>query len=376
MNTVGIITMHTPLNYGSYLQTYATYVFLKENGFSPTIIDYRYPTAYHKKLAKDSNAPRIRHSFIHNKISGLCGKLIGANSEDIKRKMESFYLQNLTFTKVYNTAEELNEDPPLFDVYLSGSDQIWNPQYVGNDTTYMLSWVPRGRKKIAFSSSFSLTELPLEFNVLYKEQLEKYDHISIREKSNIPRFLLGHDVPVTVDPTMLFSKNDWKRLISLKPIIRGRYVLCYLLGYKFNPNPYGLKLAKYVAKKIDAKVVSIGGDPINVLKGINVIPNCGPKDFLNLFYNSAFVITSSFHGTAFALNFGKSFFSIINDDLTYDNRQISLIETLGLKDQCLVRKNTALESLIIPIMNESDIASKIEIQREYSKRYLLKALLS
>ena len=368
--------MHTPLNYGSYLQTYATYMFLKKNGFSPTIIDYRYPTSYHMQLAKNNNAPSIRHSFIHNKISGLCSRLLKSNPDDLKKKMRAFYLRNLTFTKAYHTAVELSNDPPLFDIYLSGSDQIWNPLYVGKDTTYMLSWIPEGRKRIAFSSSFSLTELPLEFNVLYKEQLEKYDHISIREKSNIPRFLLGHDVPVTVDPTMLFSKNDWKRLISLKPIIRGRYVLCYLLGYKFNPNPYGLKLANYVAKKIDAKVVSIGGDPINILRGVDILPNCGPEDFLNLFYNSAFVITSSFHGTAFALNFGKSFFSIINDGITSDNRQISLIKNLGLKEQCLVKKNTPLEGLAIPSINENDIASKIETYREYSKCYLLNALLS
>lgn len=86
MTTVGIITMHTPLNYGSYLQTYATYMFLKENGYSPTIINYKYPTNYHKQLAQNNNAPEIRHSFIYNKISGLCRRLLKVNSDELRKK--------------------------------------------------------------------------------------------------------------------------------------------------------------------------------------------------------------------------------------------------------------------------------------------------
>lgn len=372
MNTVGIITMHTPLNYGSYLQTYATYMFLKENGYSPTIINYRYPTNYHKHLAHNNNAPEIKHSFIHNKISGLCRMLLRVNSEELKAKMQSFYLQNLTFTKDYNSAEELKNNPPLFDIYLSGSDQIWNPQYVGKDTTYMLSWVPEGRKKIAFSSSFALTELPNEYYSLYKESLEKYRSISIREYSDIPQHLLGHNVPITVDPTLLLSKEKWKRLITSPPIVKGKYVLCYLLGYKFNAETFGIKLSKYIANKIGAKVVLIGGDPINILKGTRVIPNCGPEDFLNLFYYSEFVITSSFHGTIFALNFEKPLLSIVNDAPTKDNRQISFLNKLGLKE-CIVKKNTPFESIILPIIKK-EAFDTLASWREMSVTYLMNAL--
>ena len=372
MTTVGIITMHTPLNYGSYLQTYATYMFLKENGYSPTIINYKYPTNYHKQLAQNNNAPQIRHSFIYNKISGLCRRLLKVNSDGLRKKMQSFYLQNLTFTKEYNSAEELKKDPPLFDIYLSGSDQIWNPQYIGKDTTCVLSWVPEGRKKIAFSSSFALTELPSEYYSLYKESLEKYQSISIREFSNIPQHLLGHNVPVTIDPTLLFPKNKWKQLVKSTPIVKGKYVLCYLLGYKFNPNPYALKLAKHIANKIGAKVVAIGGDPINVLKGIKVIPNCGPEEFLNLFYYSEFVITSSFHGTIFALNFEKPLLSIVNDTSTKDNRQISFLNRLGLKEQCVI-KNTPFDNISMPVIKKEAI-DKLDSLREMSVTYFLNAL--
>lgn len=103
------------------------------------------------------------------------------------------------------------------------------------------------------------------------------------------------------------------------------------------------------------------------------MPNCGPLEFLNLFANAEFVITSSFHGTSFAINFNKQFFTILDNKATLDNRQVSLIETLGLPSSCMVKKGTPASQLIMPNLDYTALDG-IERCRTQSKEFLRKAL--
>ena len=149
--------------------------------------------------------------------------------------------------------------------------------------------------------------------------------------------------------------------------------MCYLLRYSYDPYPYANKVIAWVKKKLKCKVIIIGPEVKSILKGYTVLPNCGPIEFLNLFFNASFIITSSFHGTSFAINFQKNFFTIIDDKKTLDNRQISLINMLDIPQSCVIKKNTLLKDLTMPNLDYSKLM-KIGQKRNESRQFLENAI--
>ena len=122
------------------------------------------------------------------------------------------------------------------------------------------------------------------------------------------------------------------------------------------------------------KVVMISPEATNILNGYKVLPNCGPIEFLNLFYHASYIITSSFHGTSFAVNFRKDFISIIDDSSAKDNRQISVIKKLGINQSCLVKKNSSLANFVLPRIDYKLCENNINEAVRQSENYLNKAL--
>ncbi|MDE6218486.1 MAG: polysaccharide pyruvyl transferase family protein, partial [Muribaculaceae bacterium] len=149
--------------------------------------------------------------------------------------------------------------------------------------------------------------------------------------------------------------------------------LCYLIGYSFNPFPYADEVIKKIKRATGYKVVMIAGEPINILRGYKVMNDCTPEEFLNLFYNASYVITSSFHGTAFAINFGIPFTSIVDNLSNNDNRQTSLISKVGMGSHGVLRKDEDLTNFI-PMKTSDSYAPLLEECRESSQRYLLDSL--
>ena len=374
--TVGIITMHCVENYGSYVQTLATYRFIKSLGYNPIVINYKYPNKIHLETGEAHNQKKYESLSISVLIAKIINKLRrnlhGIDKKLVKSKFDAFY-RNLQLTREFISPEDLSENCPEFDIYISGSDQIWNPLYVGDDTSYLLSWVKSDKLKISFSSSFALQSFPSKYLLQYRKFLALYKSISVRESSDVCKSILGYDAEITLDPTFLLSKDEWREYINKSPIIEGEYILCYILSYKFNPYPYVCNLIEYVKNKTNMKVVFIDGSRGKYHKDWKYVYNCGPSDFLTLFYYASFVITTSFHGTAFSINFQKNFLSLINDDKNNDVRQLSLLSQFELKE-CLLHKNTPLNTVSIPSINYSDKEEKIEKLRKRSKDYLRNAL--
>lgn len=375
MKTAGIITMHAVANYGSYLQTYAICRYIEKmcrGGVSPTIIDYRFPTEYHKSVAKKRKSEVPEPTWLQMKIAGLCGRIVKLNPALRRQRMNGFYDKYIRMTRPYNDMKDLHDNPPVFDYYITGSDQVWNPEWVGVDTSFLLSWVSDEAKKVAYGASFAVKELPTEFEALYKKQLVRYDAISVREKSDILH-KMGLKSEVVLDPTFLLNKEEWGEIIPSEKLVKKKYLLCYLLRYTYDPYPYVHEIIKWVKKQTGYEVVIIGPEVEFILKGYKVMPNCGPLEFLNLFANAEFVITSSFHGTSFAINFNKQFFTILDNKATLDNRQVSLIETLGLPDSCMVKKGTPASQLSMPYLDYVSL-SGIEERRSMSKEFLREAI--
>ena len=178
---------------------------------------------------------------------------------------------------------------------------------------------------------------------------------------------------MTLDPTFLLSKNDWTKYFNKKPIVEGEYIFCYILKYKFNPYPYVKELINKIKEQTGCKVVIIDGPKNMIDKKWCNISNIGPAEFLNLIYNSKFVVTTSFHGTAFSVNFEKNFISLINDEATLDNRQKSLLQKMDM-EECLLAKNTPLEDVVLPTIDYALKRERINELKKQSVDYLKEAL--
>lgn len=378
MKTVGIITMHNVLNYGSYLQTVATYKYVEMLGFTPIIIDYRYPTRYHIENSKNFSRKTIvyrKSSLVVRAVRKLAFLLVRPDVNTKQRKFSSFYSTYVRFTKPYFSERELFEDPPICDYYIVGSDQVWNPLFIHHDKSFYLSWVKNNGKKISYASSVAIKEIPDEFIGDLKNELKNFSSISVREDPTILSAILDRDVKQVLDPSLLLDKKDWFRCFNPSPIIKGKYILCYILGYSYNPYPYIHNVIEVIRKKLGYKVVFIDGEPANIYRGYKVMTNIGPEAFLNLFYYSQFIITTSFHGTAFAINFNKNFISVIDDNTADDNRIISIARQLRIEDECIIRKDTPVEQIQTPELEYKKINDRLDILRGNSMNFLKNALV-
>ncbi|MDR0232184.1 MAG: polysaccharide pyruvyl transferase family protein [Dysgonamonadaceae bacterium] len=367
MKKVGILTMHKHKNYGSALQAYATQYVLEKLGVQCEIIDYIYPNGYHGQ--KKSIKAKLK-SFLLEIYSGFAHKKKG-------KQFNAFYKDYFKLSKnAYNSPAEILANPPAYNTYLVGSDQVWNVRYTKCDRTFFLSFAPKGTKKISYASSFGKIAADDDYLKQAVNDLKDFSAISVREKNaqKIIKNLLKKDVPTCIDPTLLLNKNEWEKLASQSKLkIDKPFALVYMLNYVYNPYPYANDFVRKVYEETGLHLVlllySVIEQPRLGTKDVTHLHDgIGPCDFLYLFQNASLVITSSFHGTAFALNFEKPFYSLIDNETTLDDRVYSLMQEVGTENRAV-----KLNSPILNISTEMDytlISKKIEEKRLFAKKYL------
>ena len=199
MKTVGIITMHKPVSYGSALQAYALQKKIDDLGYNAQLIDYKYPNKSH--VAK--NKPFV--SYLYKMASFFVNMIFGFPDIQKNKKFEFFYNSYYKLSKFYDSEESLIEDPPKYDIYMTGSDQVWNVKFVKNDTSFLLGFVSEENKKCSYAASFAIKDLPSEYQPYYKTLLSQYDHITVREQSGVKLVnqITGKDAFCVCDPTLL-----------------------------------------------------------------------------------------------------------------------------------------------------------------------------
>jgi hypothetical protein len=310
---VGIATIHRIFNYGSALQAYALQKRIHDFGHHCETIDYIYPNQYHQALIGKVSRPR----------RGLLGRARRAVGDIVvrrkkrERRFAKFLSQHVLMSaNQYESKEVLHQGPPSYDVYVVGSDQVWNVRRMGEDYTFLLDFAPAGAKRVAYAASFGDSRIDTTSALQYRKRLEKFHRISVREAESVDqaRELSGLEACSVLDPTMLLSADEWQELAVL-PKRPDKYVLCYFLGYTFNPFPYAEELANHVAKMSQCRLVYLVPPVTSKIfeKNVTAVFDAGPLEFLGLFANAEAVITTSFHGTAFAVTFNRPLFSIVDD---------------------------------------------------------------
>lgn len=330
---IGIITIHKVYNYGSLLQAYAMQYACENLGYNAEVIDYSFPNVY-----QQNNKFKTSVDALPNEPKWI--KILFAKALLSQHKgMDEFVKKHLQLShRSYSSPDDFLEEQPTYDIFLTGSDQVWNPRHTNGDPTFMLHFVPTDSMRISYAASFGTNEIPFSLQRQYEELLSKYKHISVRENSGaiLVKDLTGHKAEVVLDPTLLLNKNEWNQIAAPKRQFNKKYILCYFLNYSFNSFPYVENLARILQEQTGFEMVYVARPPHRLFnKHTHYRVSASPQEFLALIRDAEMILTTSFHGTAFAINYGKPFFTVVENRHARDSRQMSLIQNLGLDKQAI-----------------------------------------
>lgn len=372
---IGIITLHRVLNFGSVLQAYGTCVVLKNIGCQPEIIDYmehRYtPLGAIKGIFKD--------------VVGGTGRSLISKLVVFPLKVLSFFIQYRNFKGFvsaflpvsdasFTTLESIKKNTPKADIYLTGSDQVWNSEYNGGvDRVHFLDFAPQGKPRVSYAASFGKDKLRSEEIAETRDLLDKYRAISVRERSGVEiiRDLGMEGAEQVLDPTLLLCRDEWAKEFPLVKPEEEAYLLIYSVERSMDDVIYSAarriadaKGLKVVFLTQAAKIPTMGG--CDYQRSFSKV-----VDYLRYFYYADFVVASSFHGTAFSVNFNRPFVSVLPPK--YGSRPRSLLNLVGLSDR-IVDNELDLTKALEPI--DFDVVNQILIkERERSVAFLAGAIL-
>ena len=354
------ITCHDVYNAGASLQAYALQTYLKSLGHNVEIIDYKpsYLSNHYSFSAVNPtfNKPIIKQLYLLAKFPGR----FKAYHSKRKANFDAFKNDYLCLTKnQYHSNEELKTAPPFADVYFAGSDQIWNPLFNnGKDPAFYLDFAPKDSIKASYAASFAVDSFPNEYVEKTKKYLENFDYISVRESSGIKILnSLGFNDCINVcDPVFLLDRNYWEKLtykISTED---------YLLIYDFDNSEKVKSIAEKVAKEKNLKIYSIFKLPY----ADKCFYDEGPLGFLSLVKNAKFIVSNSFHATAFSIIFKKPF-CVVNRQEEINTRMKDLLIMLGMENRLL---SADFQLNLDNLFEISDYSNLLKNNIDDSKKYI------
>ena len=349
------ITCHDVYNAGASLQAYALSTYLMSLGHQVEIIDYKPDYLKHYELWGVRN-PRYNRPILREVYNLLkLPKRIKNCFSKRKKAFDDFTKKYLCITENrYRTNQEIKKDEVSADVFFAGSDQIWNTLFQnGKDSAFYLDFAPENAICASYAASFATDDIVDEWKETVSKWIDNLDFISVREKSGLEilKNLGREDACQVVDPVFLLSRDIWESLLDNKKENED-----YLLIYDFDNNQELNEKAVDIAKKNGWKIYSIF--PNNICD--KCFYNEGPLEFVKLVKNAKFVLSNSFHATAFSIIFERQF-------VVYER-----------KEKINTRMRDLLKSLDISMNEEGIDYSKVNVllneQISASKKYIDKVI--
>lgn len=360
---IGILTLNGYVNYGNRLQNYALQEVLKSIGFEVETIRVNRSNKpeISERLKSISNLNDLL-TKIKNRLNHYLQKNVRQSRESIFREFSHKHL-NETKNIISNDCEatELNR---FFDYFVTGSDQVWNPNNLHGTSFFFLTFADKG-KKIAYAPSFGVSEIENKDKINYKKWLLDINKLSVREEAGakIIKDLTGRDAAVLVDPTLLLMKNEWLKIsreANNKP--QKKYLLTYFLGGV--PYEYQTQV-DMIAKQNNLDIINLG----DIKDKATYIT--GPSEFIDYINNCSVFCTDSFHGAVFSIILEKPF--IVYERIGTTS-MYSRINTLLDKFDLNSRKAENVSSADVFQIEFSHLKAKLEFERKKSLDYLKDAL--
>lgn len=368
-----LFTVHRTLNYGSVLQTYASKMIFHRVGINMTVADYVRPTDYNSESVSslcNYTKKRLRIRKTDSPIAWLRCIVASVVSYPYTKKFwnncNSFLSKNVDLTESVTDMESLRSLASQYDMICSGSDQIWNSDYNGGtDEVYLLAFAPEKSVRFSFASSIGKDDLSSDDKIRFVKNLAMYKGISVRERR--AKELLNQinvKAKQVLDPTLWLDKEFWKKQAASR-IVQEPYILLYKLKAD---NTIDI-IAEKVSDCIGIKIVRVCFSSVNIKRsGRNeyiMLPKV--EEFLSLIQYAEFVVTNSYHGTCFSINYNKQFITVARE--RFNSRIESILDLLELRNRLFY----TAESFNFESCNKIDyemVNNKLQLQREEDYRWL------
>lgn len=369
MKTIGIITYHHYYNYGTMLQALALQEKVEQLGYQAELIDFKQDNSLSRyEMLK----LRIKRMPVYIKERKKY-RALADSREKIKEKNELFEQFYKTYLHVgkkkYTTTQQLMENPPVYDGYVVGSDQTWNPFVANSPEAFFLPFVENKSKKGSYGPSLAVKSLSDEKEKEYRKKLSNFSFLSCREQDGAQLLsrITQKEVKCVLDPTLLLSAKEWGKYCEFE-IPKEPYILVYFLGEKSEHR----RAVEKIQKLTNWKIISLPAAYLEMENNDYKKVWGGPKEFLSLIRGAALICTDSFHGTMFSINFQRNFFSFCkssdSEESSENSRLYSALNIFGLSNRIIHNMdNLTTEDISIDYKNVIPI---LEEQRRDSIEYL------
>lgn len=363
---IAIITFHNTSNFGATLQCAALSHCLKNRCHNVKVINYLPQYILDKKsVFKEFRRIRTSGNKVKAMIKGIAYVFHYKEIKTRDKKFEDFISAHLDLTGVYHSFESLQTKPPKADVYICGSDQIWNPYLTGNmlDQAFFLQFTD-GRKA-AYGASIGEMDVD-EYAGDLQKFTKSFSAISVREASSAAKLwgILHRNIDIVLDCTLLLNKDDYA--VMEMPVKKSERP--YLLLYNIQNSSESIAIAKELAEERQLAILDISPNPFVRVKGSEKHIDLGPGEFLTYVKNADCVVTNSFHGTVFSILYEKSFFTIPHK--TRSGRTVDLLKSLNLEQRVVNNP----ESLPNEEVDYTCVSEALRILRINSFQYIDRVL--
>lgn len=351
MKKIGILTFHRAVNYGAQLQAYALQRTVSELGADCELIDYICPA-----ITKPYKPFNIKKSKPLQSFAKSC---IMFNRRRKKNKSFESFQNKIVKSKEQYTPETISQVKDKYDLFITGSDQVFSPWCVDFDPAYFLTFA-EDRKKYSYAASFATKEIPEDKKEEFSRRLSGFQKISVREKEGVRlvKELCGKPAEINLDPTLLLGADKWSE-IAQAPANEP-----YVLIYTVMPQISLVDFARKLAKEKNMKIIFLSDAPHFPNKNIECVRASSVESFIGYIKNASYVVSNSFHATAFSVIFHRSMFIEFQNKINRNVRSESFLGELGISRG--IDSGNAEETEI----DWNDVDKKLGVQRQKSLDYL------
>jgi len=374
MNKIALISVHNDPNYGSALQAYALAYLIKREGRDCEYINYT-PIANQtglKRWIKELVKTILKFIRVIKETPSEYSYWHTPEFMEYRRVFTNFHDLRIPFSEKLYNPNSIHEANNNYERFIVGSDQTWSPYVTrAKNNINFLRFVEKGKIRGSYAPSLGTCHLSEEYMSSLKEHLSGFDYLSCRESHNahVLTKQIGKEVHYVLDPTLLVSSDEWLN-IAESIEMPSKYILCYILGTKKCISDYAENLGN--TKKLPVFYIVSRPEYQNKVYSLH---NVTPGQFITLISKATYIVTDSFHGSLFSINFNRQFYAFTKRaavEGSIDNDRIGdFLEVVGLPER-LIRDDDYAH---LPDIDYKMINDTIGSLRQQSLKYL-KQLIS
>ncbi|MGB4091250.1 MAG: polysaccharide pyruvyl transferase family protein [Ruminococcus flavefaciens] len=360
MLKVCVVTLYKH-NYGAFLQAYALQKILEDLGYEATVLDYDY---YNDHAILGVHLGNVKKPVKFVKL--IVNRMLRVGTiRKRDRVLEECAKKKIKQTTYYASYKDVQNHPPQSDIFIVGSDQVWNPSISEQGLLSRLLEFVRDDNSIicSYAASVGVKKLSEPSKQLYKKHLSRFDCISVREKESVPiiKELVDQEIDVNVDPALLLEPKKWdgfaEKITASKP---------YLFLYLAQKSPELIAFAEKLANDNGWDIVNCHGNVrYHVTSSINGNRYLSPMEFVGGIRNAAYVVTNSFHCLVFTIHYQKK--AYVKTPPNGASRLRELIERMKLErltDSTQIKDHEEEEIY-------KNVSTYLDSERIRSREYLL-----